>query len=115
MRKPGRKPATTELESLQARIGGWHEATFGSDYDKDRLERFKGKFREEAKEFLDAPIGSAEEAIEIADNIIVLLAYGHRLGINVAAMVETKFLKVSTRDQKRRDEERRERREASTL
>jgi NTP pyrophosphatase (non-canonical NTP hydrolase) len=103
------------MERLRARIGAWHEETFGADYDKGRLERVKGKFREEAKEFLDAPTGSAEEAIEIADNIIVLLAYAHRLNINVAALVEQKFIKVSTRDQKRRDDERRERREATTL
>jgi phosphoribosyl-ATP pyrophosphohydrolase len=84
----------TVFQYLQSEIGEWHIKEFG-DVPGKRIAR---KALEEAAEFMVAR--NAEEA---ADVVIVLMAWAHRNGVDLASAIVEKFAIVKARDQKARE------------
>jgi glucan phosphorylase len=99
-------------------VGHWHEDQFGElgGNQAPMLERIKDKFKEEAREFLDAQT-KEEQAEEIADCVISLMAFAYRASIHFEDAIARKFAIISdpNRDQPARDAERAEHRNAVSL
>ena len=95
------------MKDLQAEILNWHVATFGEGaIGSEIADRTLEKLEEEYSELWLTHPGSSDEAEEIADIIIVLLAYAGRMGHDMDAEIRRKFDVVKNRDQRQRDKER---------
>ena len=95
------------MKDLQKQITDWHLKEFGEGGKKSTIAlKTLDKIEEEYQEFLGTLQGTLEEAEEIADIIIVLLAYAGRMDYDMDAEVRRKFEIVKNRDQRQRDEDR---------
>lgn len=104
-----------EPQSIQSRIGAWHQSVYGPSTPKlmDKLWRKIGEERAElggAYIGIEAGLATSDDFMdELADNMILLYELANRYcgpDSDLAAAVEAKFAIVSTRDQAGRDAQR---------
>ena len=95
------------MKDLQKEILDWHLKEFGEGAKKSTIAiKTLDKIEEEYQEFLETLQGTLEEAEEIADIFIALLAYSGRMGYDMDAEIRRKFEIVKNRNQRQRDEDR---------